>query len=53
MKDTYTHSHHPPAEDIRCIDDCTECPFFFRFDVCGYETTTIQYFGKEDLASWF
>ena len=25
------------SEDIKCSLDCWECPYFLRFDICGYE----------------
>ena len=27
-------------EDTKCSGDCLECPFFLRFDICGYEVST-------------
>jgi len=33
MKNGYT----PISVDIQCSGDCLECPYFFRFDICGYE----------------
>jgi len=27
-------------EDIKCVDGCLDCPYFFRFDICVPEYTT-------------
>jgi hypothetical protein len=26
----------PSIEDILCTDDCWDCPYFSRLDICGY-----------------
>jgi len=27
------------SEDTICSGDCFECPYFLRFDICGYEVS--------------
>jgi len=33
------NGYTPTPEDIQCIGDRMECPYFLRFDICGYEVS--------------
>ena len=34
------NGYNPISEDIQCSDDCFECPYFLRLDICGYEVSS-------------
>jgi len=44
MEEEYESGHMPTPKDICDTVDCSECPFFLRIDICGYETATNLYF---------
>ena len=43
MKDDYTTTHAQSPGDICCDNDCSECPYFLRLDICREETATNLY----------
>jgi len=28
------------TKEVHCINNCLECPYFLRLDICGYESSS-------------
>jgi len=33
------YAYEPRTEEVHCILNCWECPYFLRLDICGYEVS--------------
>jgi len=49
MKDENTSTHEKVTY---CPGNCLECPYLFRFDICGYETGTNLYHRNGGWDTW-
>jgi len=34
------YAYEPRTEEVQCIHNCLECPYFLRLDICGYEVSS-------------
>ena len=49
----WRHSGFEYAQkEINCVDDCIDCPYFYRFDICVPEYSTAIFDIYKQHAEW-